>query len=220
MMQYRVRDMTGQTFGRLTVKAFRGTNKRRCALWECSCSCGHIVVVSSESLRKGNTKSCGCLHKDYVLRYMYKHGETGLTKTPEYKAWSSIMERCTNPLHKSWVSYGGRGIRIAPAWRISYLDFLKAVGRRPGRGYSIERIDNDGDYTPENCRWATAKEQGNNRRTNRWLDFNGCRKTVAQWCEELGLVRSTVTSRLRAGWAVGDILTNKLPKYTRVQRRN
>ena len=132
------------------------------------------------------------------------HGDA--RKTPEYLAWQNMRARCNRATHPEYPNYGGRGIVICERWN-DYANFLADMGRRPGSGYSIERIDNDGPYSPENCRWATAAEQRRNKRSTRLVSFGGRTQCIADWAAETGLNADTITIRLRLGWPVEKALT-------------
>jgi hypothetical protein len=157
-------DLTGQVFGRLVVVR-QNAHKGAKTAWLCQCSCGKTSVAQSSDLRMGKHRSCGCLQRDVVT----DHGETrwGGGRTPEYSVWDAMRQRCTNPNNPVYRHYGGRGITVCERWMHSFRDFLADMGRRPTTKHSIDRIDNDGNYEPGNCRWATQQEQCNNTRRNK-----------------------------------------------------
>lgn len=130
----------------------------------------------------------------------------GLSGTPEHRLWQAMRRRCNNPNTNDWPKYGGRGIRVCEAWN-DFPTFLRDMGPRPSPAHSIERGDVNGDYTPQNCRWATSLEQANNKRGNRLLTLRGETKTLAEWCRALGADYDAAKRRLAIGWTVEDALT-------------
>lgn len=157
-------DMAGKSFGRLKVLSFAHSNKGL-AHWNCVCSCGTVKVISGAGLRKG-TKSCGCIVRDVMSAIKTTHGETkqGKPKPKEYKIWTHIKCRCYYEKDKDYKYYGARGITVCDRWRNSYENFIADMGRIPSEHHSIDRINNNGNYTSENCRWATTEEQNRNKR--------------------------------------------------------
>lgn len=187
-------DLAGQTFGRLTVRHYAGIDKHQKRVWNCTCSCGNQVSVTTTQLRLGKTQSCGCLKTDTHT----KHGDIA---SLEYHAWRSMRSRCTNESNRHYANYGGRGIKVCQRWEV-YENFLSDMGRKPTKTHSLERNDNDGDYTPENCKWATKSEQTRNRSVSVWIEYGGKKMLVQDWATELGLPYTTLYSRIRNGWTV------------------
>lgn len=184
----------GSTFGRLTVTE-RSGNLGRAVAWACVCQCGTKVVVRAQSLRSGNTKSCGCFRRERLAELGRTHGKT-LTRA--YNSWSGMVARCTNQNDKRYPLYGGRGIKVCDRW-MKAANFLDDMGEAPA-GMSIDRIDVNGNYEPSNCRWATQKEQTRNTRRTKYLEINGERRPMAEWCESAGVAYSLVRDRLARGW--------------------
>jgi hypothetical protein len=194
----------GQVFNRLTViKEARYKSAKGEIRYQCQCSCGERVFATGTSLKKGNTQSCGCFRRDNVSRLKTTHGQGGLnTKTTEYRIWMGMKARCYIRSASGYPRYGGRGITVCDHWRDSFEAFFSDMGRRPSLYHSLDRINNDGPYSPENCRWATRIEQNRNTPRNRLLTFNGETMTISAWTERLGLSRSLIYMRLRRGWSV------------------
>lgn len=204
-------NMIGMRFGRLFVVAESGRRKvggQMKRIVECRCDCGATVVAISAQLRNGNTKSCGCLNRDAVT----KHGDY---KSPVYKVWHAMIERCRNPRNEAWKDYGGRGISVCERWR-EYANFRADMGARPIGG-TLERVDVNAGYSPENCRWATQRDQANNRRNNRLVTIDGVTKTAAEWARAAGLSKSCVLYRLGAGWPAWEAVS--LPSDRRRQHK-
>lgn len=200
----RIKDMTGMKFGRLTVVSLNTElTTTRSAVWKCECECGKEKNIDGSSLRRGDTKSCGCYRIEKTIFTNTTHGNS---KKREYPVWIGMIRRCLNPDSNSFKRYGGRGIKVCERWRDSFENFYTDMGPRPP-GSSIDRIDNDGDYEPKNCRWATWIEQCRNRRNNRLIEHSGKIQTLSAWAIETGIDGDSISSRLKAGWTVADALT-------------
>lgn len=182
------------------------TRNRR-TLWECICDCGARKVVPLTGLRRG-TRSCGCKTSELIAASKRTHSDVG---SPEYMSWANMRSRCSDPKR---YRYGERGIKVCERWN-DYEAFLADMGRRPGPGYSIDRIDNDGDYEPGNCRWSTMKDQCRNRRNTRRHTFGGESLTIAEWAARLGVNENTLTNRVHMGWTVERILTTPIKSTKR-----
>lgn len=191
-------DLIGKKFGRLTVIG-REHGERK-TLWVCQCSCGNIMKTTGHKLKSSHTRSCGCLAKENNIG---KRTTThGMTNSRIYRLWRGIIARCECPGDvKNYIKYGGRGISVCKEWHKFEPFYEWALENGYRDDLSIERIDNDGDYEPSNCRWATSKEQANNRRNSVIVEYNGESKTLAQWAEEYGILYSTLHSRYKYfGW--------------------
>ena len=216
--------MIGQTFGKLVVigpgsvrvidRNDRPGAVKVIKFWLVQCSCGsEPFELIDRTLRNGSQACKSCTHSGNN-NSIKSHGEcSGRRKdrkeTPEYRCYKSIKTRCYNTKYKQYDDYGGRGIRVCQRWLDSYLNFLEDMKRRPSPYHSIGRRNNDGDYCPENCFWATDKEQRRNKRTTRWLTARGKTQAREDWLEELGLSRSTFEWRSMQGWLDEEILFGK-----------
>lgn len=186
--------LIGKRFGRLVVVGLSSIDNHRHKKYECKCDCGNTSFVFGTSLKSGDTKSCGC-----ILRIH------NLSKSPIYKVWKTMIQRCENRNNHKYPNYGGRGISVCDRWH-SFENFYEDMGDPP-EGMSIDRIDNDGNYTPSNCRWATSKEQANHTRRNRMIEYQGENKPLQQWADEFGVKRELIARRLNRGWAIREALT-------------
>lgn len=192
-------DKVGEIHNRLTIISFDKYEKKR-YYWNCQCICGNIKSIRYDVLKSGQTKSCGCLCKELTSDRMTVHGYTkNLKIPPEYSCWIKIIQRCTNPKNKSYHRYGGRGITICEEWLNSFENFFHYVGSRPGKGYSIDRIDNNGNYEPGNVKWSTSLEQNNNLSSNKKVintETNEEYPTITSAARSMGMNDETLRQQL------------------------
>jgi hypothetical protein len=178
-------------------------------LWLCLCSCGCQKVFTHKTLRSGSSQSCGCLRKQNVFR---KHGHAGVgpdgRRSAIYRVWCSMMQRCYRVKDVGYQNYGGRGVRVCPRWH-DFPNFLEDMGEVP-EGFTLDRKDSTGDYSPENCRWATMTEQCRNRSVTRKIEFRGEVRPVAEWAEIIGLNYNCLRRRLSIGWPIEKALTTPI----------
>jgi hypothetical protein len=197
-MPRRPDDYTGRRFGHLTVLRMLSERKRGYAMWLCRCDCGKYKKLQSYLLRL--SKSCGCRQTEPGTLASTKHGHIHKGKrSPEYRTWSGIKTRCENPRSKDYAKYGAAGLYMCAEWRKSFVAFFEHMGPRPSSRHRIDRIDNSRGYEPGNCRWATFREQTENRKYTIWVVFNGKKMPLARACELAGLNYCTVQSRIWRG---------------------
>lgn len=176
-------DLLGMKFNRLTVVSYYGRIKNH-TRWNVICDCGKEAIVDAYDLKNNKTVSCGCYNEEKKIRHGYAR-DSGTVS--EYSIWEAMKGRCCNKNNAMFSRYGGRGISVCDRWKHSFVNFLEDMGSRPSAKHSIDRIDNDGNYEPSNCRWATMKEQSRNMSRNRWVDYNGVRMVIKDWATELGI---------------------------------
>lgn len=188
-------DLTGQRFGKLVVLNLNKILKRG-TYWLCKCDCGNYKIICGCELRNNDTKSCGCLQKQIVTRH-------GMYKSKIYTVYANMLSRCYNSKNKRYKHYGGRGIKVCDKWLESdgqgFLNFLHDMGEPPNQ-MSIDRINNNGNYEPANCRWANIKQQNQNYRNNRNFTINSETKCLNAWCEFNNINPQVVRARLKYGW--------------------
>lgn len=199
-------DLTGKIInGILVIREAKKQGQKR--YWRCKCHCGKIKNISQNALRKP-TKSCGCLQ----TAHCYKHG---MHKTPENNAWRKMKNRCNNPNNHKFERYGKRGIKVCDRWLHSFENFYSDMGKRPSKKHSLHRLNNDGNYEPSNCVWATAKIQMNNTSQNIKITFHGETLSLSQWSRKLRINRGALFARLRRGWSAEKTLGTPIDKKYR-----
>lgn len=196
-----LKDETGSRYGRWVVTG-RAPNKRSSAAWHCRCDCGNTSIVVGSSLRAGSSTKC----RECNAPTRETHG---MSKTPEYEVWTSIINRTENCKNNAFHNYGGRGIKMSPEWRASFESFYQDMGPRPSPKHTIERVDNSGPYSSENCRWALRAEQARNRRNNIVVEYLGETKCLHDWAAELGISPQTLYHRYKAGLTSPELLFSR-----------
>ena len=203
------RDLTGQRYGRLVVQNFSHFNSHHVAMWVCKCECGKQRIICGTSLTRGRTKSCGCLHDEKAKERATRHNEA---HTSLYYVWQAMRMRCFNKNDKGYKNYGGRGITVCAQWNKDYVAFRNwAINNGYKPGLSIDRIDNNKGYCPENCRWATRSQQNNNTRRTLLIEYQGRTDTLSWWCKKLGLNHNTIYARIYCyKWPIEKALTTPI----------
>lgn len=214
-------DLRGERFGRLVVLRQASPDKSGRARWECRCDCGKTTIAAAVRLKRGLSNSCGCLRLDKVKASSITHGITrqkdDKPRIPKiYQTWANIKTRCTNPKTPYYDRYGGRGIKVCDEWMNDFQSFYDwAIANGYQEGLQIDRIDNDGDYTLENCRWVTKEVNANNKRNNLVLEQNGKRHTAAEWSRITGISQKAIYTRIKAGKTQDEVLRAEEDKNDR-----
>jgi hypothetical protein len=206
-------DLTGKTFGRLSVLSRTDNEPSGGVRWLCKCDCGNIKKVKGQNLRERRIISCGCwkaeLQAKLVAQRSIDHGHARRgTHTKAYDAWVNMKQRCSNPRVDNYPQYGGRGICVCARWLNSFAHFLADMGDPPSPIHSLDRRNNDGNYEPGNCRWAIVEVQANNKAASRIIEFNSRSLSLQQWSRATGIAKNTIKNRIdRLGWSVSEALS-------------
>lgn len=195
----------GYRSGRIVTVEVVSRDSKGNAYWLCKCDCGETTTVSQCSIKSGDTRSCGCYREETSGKSNWKHGKT---KTRTYSVWSDMKARCAGKTEQCRKDYAARGITVCDRWLDSFENFLADMGEQPD-GMMLERKDNDKGYDPDNCTWATRKEQNRNRRSVRYLTHNGVTKKLCEWADEYKISSMKLRSRIDSGWEVGRALTTR-----------
>ena len=193
-------DITGKRFNMVVALGAVGKNSSGALVWRFECDCGKIFDSTPSHFKSGRNKSCGCIHKDTITKH-------GYSKNPLYSIYTSMIARCKNPNSTSYHRYGARGISVCDRWLNSFEDFCSDIGDRPSHQHSIDRIDNNKDYYPDNCKWATKKEQARNRRNTKLITHNGRTASIPEWSEITGIPQQLIQTRIRRGWSDEDAIS-------------
>lgn len=209
----KTKDLTGQRFGKLVAISSTNTPRYGSILWNCRCDCGNMVLVSASRLGIGNKKSCGCLKKEQP-----NHIRHGISRTRIYNIWNLMKNRCNNPNFEHYDCYGGRGIKVCEEWNKDFVPFFNYVSNLPHygeKGYTLDRIDFEGNYEPGNVRWADKITQANNCRSNVLYEYNGESHTLPEWARVFDMNPHTLNSRVRIyKWDIDKALTTPIKKVT------
>lgn len=206
-------ELIDRKFGRWIVLGLPSSGRKYYC--NCRCSCGTNREVLAKDLVRGRSKSCGCVNSENTTARNMRHG---LTESPEYSIWCGIKKRCYDQNEVFFCNYGGRGIKVCERWLHSFENFLSDMGIRPTNKHSIERRNNDGDYEPDNCYWATRDEQARNKRNNRRVEIGGETMIIADWAKRVGLRAQTIAQRLFRGWSERDAILIPQLRHPRKNR--
>lgn len=191
-------DIVGQRYGRLLVVGFIERRNKH-SIYKCLCDCGREVEASSNILRVGKKKSCGCYNSELIKTRSTTHG---LTMHPLFRTWCDMKNRCYYVKHNRFLNYGGKGIKVHEPW-LNFINFYNwATNNGWEKGLTIDRIDNNKNYEPNNCKFSTIKQQNRNRTTCKYIEYNGQKMTIVEWSEKLNIPYGTLQSRLKRGWSV------------------
>lgn len=213
----KINDLTGQRFGKLTVISRAENDKNGKARWNCRCDCGNFCIVSRSNLKSGNVKSCGCSTKEFQSN---SHKTHGMRYTRLYKTWNNMKDRCNNPKCHAYANYGGRGIKVCKEWQENFMNFYDwAMQNGYSDSLTIDRINVNKGYCPENCQWANTRQQSNNRRNNHFIEYHGKVHTLKEWSEIFRIPYVDMKSRTKDGWPIEKILNTPVKHYrTRVAK--
>jgi hypothetical protein len=204
-------DITGQSFNKLKVIKRVENNNYGNAQWLCKCLCGEEKVFQGTHLRSGKPQSCGCSAIKSMAQKNTKHG---MSRSKGYKAYRAVLQRCNNPKSKAYKYYGGRGIKICDRWLESFENFWEDMGEEHRDTLTLDRINNNGNYEPSNCRWATRKMQQNNRRANFFITYKDETLTIAEWADKLNIGFGTLAHRIKyAQWPIAKALETPVKLY-------
>lgn len=210
-------DLTGKKFNKLSVLKREINIKYKYPMWLCKCDCGNKKMVSSHNLLRNHTKSCGCLLKKNKGIIKHKHAKKGKVSRT-YITWQSMNSRCNNPNNTIYKYYGKHGIKVCKRWSNKnpkgFQNFLEDMGERP-KGQSIDRVNNDGNYNPKNCKWSTSKEQCRNRRSNHLITFKNKTLCLSEWAEEYNISYKTLKQRIKNKWPIKKALKTPIRKCER-----
>lgn len=209
----------GDTFSRWTVIELATSRVSGRVAHKCRCECGTVADVIENNLARGKSKSCGCYQREVTVERSTKHGHAGRgSNSPEYWSWLGMRDRCYDSRHKDYHRYGGRGIKVCDRWLgdRGFINFIADMGEKRTPDLTLDRREVDGDYAPENCRWADRDTQIENRSVTLWFEFEGRRLTLKQWAEEIGCGYDTLYNRLvTLGWSVEKAIMTPIRKVNR-----